>query len=105
MHAPPYWRIVGLTTLLCLVVAGAGGVGISMAAGLAPDDLGAQLDLVTKVVSGVLPVIFILLLIYVAIVGAIFTARRQSHFQKKVVPLYADFLRGHNPDIPQVTKG
>ncbi len=105
MHAPPYWRIVGLTTLLCSAVIGTGAVALATMSGLPLDDVGAQVDLITKVVTGVLPMFFILLLIYVGIAGAIMTARRQSYFQKKVVPRYAAFLRSHDPEIPEVTKG
>jgi hypothetical protein len=72
--------------------------------GLPLDDLGPHVDFATKVMTGVLPMLFVGLMIYVAIVSAIFTARRQSHFQKKVIPRYAAFLRGYDPVIPVVTK-
>lgn len=103
MHTPPFWRIVGLTTLLCGAIIGAGTTGLAMTAGLPMDDLGPHVDMATKVATGVLPMFFIFLLIYVAIVGAIFTYRRQNHFQKKVVPRYQAFLRGYEPVIPEVT--
>ncbi len=99
MHTPPYWRTVGLTALLCTAVIGAGTAALAMTAGYPLDDLGLHVDLATKVMTGVLPMFFILLLIYVAIVSAVFTARRQSHFQKKVAPRYAAFLRGYDPVI------
>lgn len=104
MHTPPYWRIVALTTLLCTAVIAAGAAFVVTTAGLPLDDLGPHTDLATKIMTGVLPMFFILLLIYVAIVSAVMTARRQSHFQKKVVPRYTAFLRNYDPSIPEVTK-
>jgi len=104
MHTPPYWRTVLLTTLLCSVITAAGAVGLMMSAGLPADDLGPHVDMVSKVMTGVLPMFFILLLMYTAIVSAVITARRQSHFQKKVAPLYQAFMRAYDPVIPEVTQ-
>jgi hypothetical protein len=104
MHTPPYWRTVGLTTLLCTAIIGAGTAFIASTAGIPLDDLGLHVATISNLLTGVLPMFFILLLIYVAIVSAIMTARRQSHFQKKVVPRYEAFLRGYDPEIPEVTQ-
>lgn len=105
MHTPPYWRIVGLTTLLCTAVIASGAMFLAMTAGLPLNDLGPHTDMVSKVVTGVLPLFFILLLIYVSIASTVMTARRQKHFQKKVVPHYEAFLKNYDPEIPEVTQG
>ncbi len=104
MHTPPYWRTVALTTLLCSAVIGAGTAFLVTTAGFPLDDLSPHVDLATKVVTGVLPLFFILLLIYVSIVSAVMTARRQSHFQKTVAPRYVAFLKNYDPTIPEATK-
>jgi len=104
LHRPPYWSAVGLTTLLCGAIIAAGTIGIALTAGLPSDDLGPQVDFGTKVITGVLPVFFILLLMYAGLVSTVITFRRQWHFRKTVAPRYVAFLRTYDPVIPEVTE-
>jgi hypothetical protein len=105
MHTPPFWSTMGLTMLAGLMIgvvaAGIAWPFLPYVSGLHPVDQAIE---VGRSVAGALATAVIPLMIYIAIVRAIVTSRRQSHFQKKVVPVYTAFLRGYDPVIPDVTK-
>lgn len=103
MHKPPFWRIFGLTALLQLMV-GAIWVFVTMRVlGVNAEGLAGETGDPGKALSALLFFLVPTMLIYVSIVSAIWTARRQSHFRKKIVPRYEAFLRGYDPLIPDVT--
>lgn len=102
MHKPPFWRIVGLTTLAGLVVALAGSALLSLTMGINRTALNGPDGMVLTAGAAVLVPLFVGLMIYVGIAGAIFTALRQRHFRKRVAPRYEAFLRQYDPVIPAV---
>ena len=102
MHKPPFWRIVAWTALLGTAVGAAFAITIMTVLGVNAEALSGETGDPGKALSALLIFLVPLLMIYVGIVGAIWTARRQSHFRKMIVPKYEAFLRGYDPVIPDV---